>query len=308
MIAIPTGVQIFCWIATIWAGRPRFATPLLFVLGFFFTFIIGGLSGVMIASVAFDQQAHDTYFIVAHLHYVLLGGAVMPLFGGFYYWFPKFTGRLMNERMGKWNFWLFFIGVNVTFFPMHILGLEGMTRRIYTYLPETGWGPLNALVSGGAVLIVASVALFIFNFFRSLRHGAVAGDNPWGADTLEWATASPPEPYVFLYPPVVQSRNPLWTEGRERPVITGLRTDIRDTLVTTTLDATPDYRQNSPNPTAWPFIAALATGVMFISAIFTAWGLVVGSVLLFFPLVKWGWPDRHDQSVRYSGRGEIVEK
>jgi cytochrome c oxidase subunit 1 len=308
MIAIPTGVQIFCWIATIWAGRPRFATPLLFVLGFFFTFIIGGLSGVMIASVAFDQQAHDTYFIVAHLHYVLLGGAVMPLFGGFYYWFPKFTGRLMNERMGKWNFWLFFIGVNVTFFPMHILGLEGMTRRIYTYLPETGWGPLNALVSGGAVLIVASVALFIFNFFRSLRHGAVAGDNPWGADTLEWATASPPEPYVFLYPPVVQSRNPLWTEGRERPVFTGLRTDIRDTLVTTTLDATPDYRQNSPNPTAWPFIAALATGVMFISAIFTAWGLVVGSVLLFFPLVKWGWPDRHDQSVRYSGRGEIVEK
>jgi cytochrome c oxidase subunit 1 len=308
MIAIPTGVQIFCWIATIWAGRPRFATPLLFVLGFFFTFIIGGLSGVMIASVAFDQQAHDTYFIVAHLHYVLLGGAVMPLFGGFYYWFPKFTGRLMNERLGKWNFWIFFIGVNVTFFPMHILGLEGMTRRIYTYLPETGWGPLNALASAGAVLIVASVALFLFNFFRSLRHGAVAGDNPWGADTLEWATASPPEPYVFLYPPVVQSRNPLWTEGRERPVFTGLRTDIRDTLVTTVLDAAPDYRQNSPNPTAWPFITAVATGVMFISAIFTAWGLVLGSVLLFFPLVKWAWPNRHDQSVRYSGRGEIVEK
>jgi cytochrome c oxidase subunit 1 len=306
MIAIPTGVQIFCWIATIWAGRPRFATPLLFVLGFFFTFIIGGITGVMIASVAFDQQAHDTYFIVAHLHYVLLGGAVMPLLGGFFYWFPKFTGRMLSEKMGKWTFWLFFIGVNVTFFPMHILGLEGMTRRIYTYLPETGWGPLNALASAGAVLIVASIVIFLVNFLWSLKNGPAAGENPWGADTLEWATASPPESYVFLYPPVVQSRSPLWSEGRERPVLTGLRTDVRETLVTTLMDAAPDYRQSSPEPTIWPLMAALATGVMFISAVFNAWGLVIGAALMFIPLVKWAWPDHEEQRRRHSGLGEKV--
>src|SRR5678815_4458999 len=163
MIAIPTGVQIFCWIATIWAGKPRFTTPLLFVIGFIITFVIGGLTGVMIASVPFNLQAHDTYFIVAHLHYVLIGGGLFPLFGAFYYWFPKITGRMMSEKMGKVNFWLFFIGVNVTFFPMHILGLEGMTRRIYTYLPETGWGPLNLLSSIGAVVIVMSVVTFLVN-------------------------------------------------------------------------------------------------------------------------------------------------
>jgi cytochrome c oxidase subunit 1 len=301
MIAIPTGVQIFCWIATIWAGRPRLATPMLWVLGFFFVFIIGGVTGVMVASVAFDQQAHDTYFVVAHLHYVLLGGAVMPLFGGFYYWFPKFTGRLMNERLGKWNFWLFFIGMNVTFFPMHILGLQGMTRRIYTYQAETGWGPLNAIASAGAVVIVLSMVVFVFNAFRSLKHGAIAGNNPWGADTLEWAAASPPEDYVFLYPIVVRSRSPLWSEERERPVLTGLRSDVRETLATTLMDADPDYRQSSPDASAWPFVTALATGVMWISAIFTAWGLVVGAVLLFFPLVKWGWPDRDEQRRRLGG-------
>jgi cytochrome c oxidase subunit 1 len=306
MISIPTGVQIFCWIATIWAGRPRFATPLLFVLGFFFTFIIGGITGVMVASVAFDQQAHDTYFVVAHLHYVLIGGAVMPLLGGFFYWFPKFTGRMMSEKMGKWTFWLFFTGVNVTFFPMHILGLEGMTRRIYTYLPETGWGPLNALSSAGAVLIVTSMVIFLVNFFWSLKHGRVAGENPWGAETLEWATASPPESYVFLYPQVVQSRSPLWSEGRDRPVLTGLRTDVRQTLVTTLMDAAPDYLQSSPEPTLWPLMAALATGVMFIWAVFNAWGLVVGGVLLFFPLVMWAWPSRDEQRRRHSGPGEKV--
>jgi cytochrome c oxidase subunit I+III len=304
MIAIPTGVQIFCWIATIWAGRPRLATPMLFVLGFFFVFIIGGLTGVMVASVAFDQQAHDTYFVVAHLHYVLLGGAVFPLFAGFYYWFPKFTGRMMTERLGKWNFWLFFLGVNITFFPMHILGLEGMTRRIYTYLPETGWGPLNALSSAGAVLIVASVIVFLINFFWSSRNGPMAGDNPWGAETLEWATTSPPQDYVFLYPPVVQSRSPLWSERGERPVLTGLRSDVRETLVTTLMDAEPDYRQSSPEPTIWPFVAALATGVMWITAIFTIWGLVLGGFLLFIPLVKWAWPDRVEQQRRLAGENE----
>jgi cytochrome c oxidase subunit 1 len=298
IIAIPTGVQIFSRIATIWAGKPRFATPMLFIVGFIVTFVIGGLTGVMIASVPFDLQAHDTYFIVAHLHYVLLGGGLFPLFGAFYYWFPKITGRMLSEKIGKLNFWLFFIGVNVTFFPMHILGLEGMTRRIYTYLPETGWGPLNMLSSAGAVVIVLSVAVFLVNVFYSLRNGAVAGDNPWGAASLEWATQSPPPPYVFLHVPVCTSEHPLWDEAETRPVVAGLRTDIRENLYTTLMDAEPDHRHDSPEPTIWPFITALGTGVMFITAIFTAWGLVIGLIVLLPPCIMWGWPVRKEQEKR----------
>jgi cytochrome c oxidase subunit I+III len=301
IIALPTGVQIFCWIATIWAGKPRFTTPMLFIIGFIITFVIGGVTGVMVASVPFDLQAHDTYFVVAHLHYVLIGGGLFPLFGAFYYWFPKITGRMMSERLGKVNFWLFFIGVNVTFFPMHILGLEGMTRRIYTYLPETGWGPLNMLVSMGAVIIVLSVVLFLINAVNSIVRGTPAGDNPWGGASLEWATESPPPPYVFLHVPVCTSEHPLWEEADARPVVTGLRTDIRENLYTTIMDAEPDHRHDSPEPTIWPFLAALATGVMFITAIFTAWGLVIGGILVFPPLVMWGWPNREEQGRRLAG-------
>jgi cytochrome c oxidase subunit I+III len=298
MIAIPTGVQIFCWIATIWAGRAELRTPMLFILGFFVTFIIGGVTGVMIASVPFDLQAHDTYFVVAHLHYVLIGGGLFPLFGAFYYWFPKITGRMLGEKAGRINFALFFIGVNLTFFPMHILGLEGMTRRIYTYIPETNWGDLNMLSSVGAVIIVASVALFIGNVAYSLKRGQAAGDNPWGAPTLEWAIQSPPPSYVFLHVPVVESRHPLWTDASALPVATGLRSDIREVLMTTVIDAVPDSRQESKEPTIWPFVAALATGVMFITAIFTAWGLVIGALLVFPTLVLWGWPRKHEQAKR----------
>jgi cytochrome c oxidase subunit 1 len=185
LIAIPTGIQIFCWIATLWDGRPQFRTPLLFVLGFFFIFVIGGLTGVMLASVPLNAQVHDTYFVVAHLHYVLIGGAVFPLFGAFYYWFPKVTGRLLDERAGRWKFWLFFIGFNLTFFPMHQLGLIGMPRRVYTYPGGLGWDELNLLASIGAALIAGSVALFLANAIWSRRSGQIAGDDPWHAGTLE---------------------------------------------------------------------------------------------------------------------------
>ena len=292
VIAIPTGVQIFCWIATIWGGRPRFDTPMLFILGFFGLFIIGGVTGVMLASVPFNLQAHDTYFVVAHFHYVLLGGAVTPLFGAWYYWYPKLTGRMMSEKWGKVHFWLWFIGMNLTFFPMHKLGLDGMTRRVYTYLEQTGWGPLNALASAGAVVLVLSGVVFLVNGLWSLRHGALAGDNPWGAETLEWATTSPPPPYGFRRIPVVRGRAPLWEAGDEWPVVTGMRTDRREVLQTTMLDADPDHRHEDPEPSVWPFITALGATAFFIMLVFTPWALAIGPVFLFIGLLGWGWPRR----------------
>jgi cytochrome c oxidase subunit I+III len=295
MIAIPSGIQIFCWIATIWSGRPRFTVPFLFVLGFVVLFIIGGFTGVMIASVPFDQQVHDSYFIVAHFHYVLIGGAVFPLFGAFYYWFPKVTGRMLSERLGRWNFWLFFIGMNVTFFPMHQLGFEGMPRRVYTYLAESGWGDLNLLATLGAVTIATSMLIFVINVIRSYRGGLLAGDDPWGGETLEWATTSPPPHYNFEYPPVVESRAPLWDTGGEMPVVTGLRTDVRDTLVTTLLDAEPDSKHRHPNPSIWPLLTAIATTILFVTLIFTPWGAVIGTPLLLLGLLGWSWPRGQDK-------------
>ncbi|HEX2091159.1 MAG TPA: cytochrome c oxidase subunit I [Longimicrobiaceae bacterium] len=294
MIAIPSGVQVFCWLATLWAGRPRFDTPLLFVLGFIVLFTLGGITGVMVASVPFDQQAHDTYFVVAHLHYVQIGAFVFPLFAAFYYWFPKITGRMLSETLGKWNFWLFFVGVNVTFFPQHFLGLMGMTRRVYTYLPETGWGPLNLLSSVGAGVIAVSVLLFLANIVRSLRRGAPAGDDPWGSHTLEWGTSSPPPSYNFLHIPVVQGLYALWERTPDSPVAVGMNPRRREILLTTVLDAVPDARYQHPGPSLAPLLAALAVGVTFIGGIFTPWAFVVGPALLFPALLRWFWTqDRH---------------
>ncbi len=300
LIALPTGLQIFSWIATMWLSRPRFCVAVLFVLGFIFTFVNGGITGVMLASVAFDRQVHDTFFVVAHFHYVLIGGAVMPLFGAFFFWFPKLTGRMLSESLGKWTFWLFVIGVNVAFFPMHILGLEGMPRRIYTYAPEMGWGTLNLIASIGAVTIAVSVLLFLINVARSLRRGAIAGDNPWNASGLEWATASPPASYTFLHTPRVTSRHPLWDATDGLPVVTGLSTRERQVLVTTAFDATPDYKHSSPSPSIWPFYLALCMGVTFIGSIFSPYFVPGGVAISLLGLVGWGWQssnERHEERV-----------
>jgi len=289
MIAIPTGVQMFCWIATMWMGRPRFTTAMLFILGFIFTFINGGVTGVMLASVAFDKQAHDTFFVVAHLHYVLLGGGVMPLFGAFYFWFPKITGRMLDETLGKLHFWLFVIGVNVTFFPMHVLGLEGMPRRVYTYLASTGWGSLNLVATLGAYTIALSVIVFLVNAIRSWWGGEVAGANPWNSSGLEWATTSPPPPYNFVHVPVTTSRHPLWDTTVELPVLSGLRTDRREVLVTTTFDARPDHRHEDPEPSIWPLYLALCMGLTFIGGIFSPYIVVVGLALTLPGLFGLAW-------------------
>ena len=302
LIAIPTGVQIFCWIATLWSGRPRFQSPLLYVMGFFIVFIIGGLSGMMLASVPADLQVTDTFFVPAHIHYVLLGGMLFPLLGGVHYWFPKIAGRMLDERLGMISFWLLLIGVNVTFFPQFLLGMAGMPRRIYTYLAETGWGPLNLVSSIGAGLLTVALLLLLANVVRSLRSGQLAGADPWGGETLEWATTSPPPEYGFALIPIARGRSTLWAAGPTLDGISGLREDRREVLQTTMLDAEPDSRHEHPDPTLAPLLAALSVGVGLVWGIFHPVGFVIGAALSLVTLTWWGWPKREKP-----GTHEIVE-
>jgi cytochrome c oxidase subunit I+III len=295
MIAIPTGTQFFCWIATMWSGRVVVKTPMLWMLGFFAIFLVGGLTGVMLAAVPLNTQVHDTFFVVAHLHYVLIGGAVFPLFGALYYWFPKMTGRLLSERLGVWVFGLLFTGFNLTFFPMHILGLHGMPRRIYTYPAVMGWGALNLVASAGALLMACAVVLFLIDAVRAMRVGEIAAPNPWGAGTLEWATSSPPPHSNFLRPPTVGGREPLWDNAPDQPVVVGLRDEVRDVLVTHVLDAEPDHRSEFPSPSVWPLLTAIATTALFIGSIFTPWAVVYGAVPVFVTMVGWFWPKSADE-------------
>ncbi|WP_374471793.1 cytochrome c oxidase subunit I [Phenylobacterium sp.] len=289
-IALPSGVQIFCWIATMWDGKPRFQTPLLFVVGFIVTFVLGGLTGVMLASVPLDLQVHDTYFVVAHFHYVLIGGAVFPLLAAIHYWFPKAIGRMPSETAGRWSFWLIFLGFHVAFFPMHILGLWGMPRRVYTYPQEMGWGDLNLLSSAGAYVMAAGVAVYLLNLIVSARKGAPAGPDPWKAGGLEWATSSPPPTYNFGLTPVVEGREPLWLAKGALPVMTGMDRERRQVLLTSVSDAVPDVREGSPEPSIWPFLSAIAVTILFTGSIFNEWALVWLSPPLVICILGWFWP------------------
>jgi cytochrome c oxidase subunit 1 len=289
-VSIPTGLQIFCWIATIWQGRPKFEVPMLYVIAFFFTFVIGGLSGVIIAAVPLDLQLHDTYFIVAHFHYVLIGGAVFPLLGAITYWYPKFTGRMMSDAQGRISFWMVFLGFQLAFFPMHISGLLGMPRRVYSYPAGMGLELPNMLSTIGAFVVAAAVLLFVVNLLASAAKGVPAGANPWDAPTLEWATTSPPPGYNFAHLPVAESRTPLWDSPQSLSVVHGLKVEERELLLTSVISAASETREPSPMPSIWPFVAAVATTVMFIGSVFSPWAIPFGIAPIAMALIAWFWP------------------
>ncbi|WP_265518669.1 cytochrome c oxidase subunit I [Nitratireductor luteus] len=269
-VAIPSGIQVFSWIATMAASKGRFRinTPSLFVIGFLVIFTIGGMTGIMVALVPVDFQVHDTYFVVAHFHYVLIGGMVFPLFATFYYWMPMATGKLLSEALGRWVFWLMFAGFNIAFFPMHVTGLRGMPRRVWTYPGDLGWDALNMVSTVGAYIFAAGVLVFLFDLSRSLLYAKAAPDNPWGAGTLEWL---PNDLYAMRSIPFVTSREPVW----DRPslpeevraghhFLPNAPTGGRETIVTSAVEAEPQYIIQMPGPGWAHLIAAVFTAAFFL--------------------------------------------
>jgi cytochrome c oxidase subunit I+III len=294
LITIPSGVQIFGWLGTILSGRPVVRTPFLFVLAFLWVFVVGGVTGVMFAAVPFDQQITDSYFVVAHFHYVLFGGAVFPIFAAIYYWYPKVYGRMMDERLGRLAFWLIFLGFNLTFFPMHIAGLLGMPRRIYTYLPGLGWDLWNLLSTIGAFVLATGILVVMVDAVWSYRRGALAGPDPWGAADLEWATSSPPPHYNFLEIPTVRSATPLWDQpellemGRRIHDLRMTLAEGHDTLGTSVVDAEGEAVLAMPGPTYVPILTAVGIAATFAGFLtLTLPVIVIGLVVTAAGLLAW---------------------
>ncbi len=297
VIAVPSAVAVFAWTATIWLGRPVITTAFLFFASMIVLFVIGGVSGFMTGSVPVDWQLTETYFVVAHIHYVLIGINVFPVVGGIYYWFPKFTGRMLDEKLGKWNFWTMFIGFNVAFLPMHLTGLWGMPRRIYTYSPDMGWTTLNAITTVGAFIFAIGVAMLLINVVISLRVGRIAGANPWDAPTLEWSVPSPPPPYNFAVIPHVASRHPLWEDRLGESEVTSLVTrgllldHGRETIGTSPLDGDPDVILKMPGDSYMPLLLSVGLTMGFVGLLVHLWWLAVaGAAVALIAGVVWLWP------------------
>lgn len=296
-ISIFTAVQVFCWLATMWKGKPVMTTAMHFAVGFIVLLVVGGMNGIMTAIVPVDWQITDTYWVVSHLHYVLVGANMMPVFAALYYWVPKMTGRMMSEKLGKISFWVIFTGFNLAFFPMHLLGLDGMPRRIYTYPAATGWTAYNMAITVGAFMLAVGILLTFINFFWSLKHGEVAGKNPWGADTLEWSTESPPPAYGSVHLPTVVTRHPLWDEHEEEHDPTGERIldEGRLTFVTTPLDADLEAITEMPEDTILPLVAALGFFFICLTIIFHwLWWTMGLVVVTLFTVGVWLWPKGHE--------------
>ncbi|HSG47724.1 MAG TPA: cytochrome c oxidase subunit I [Longimicrobiales bacterium] len=275
IIAIPTGVKIFNWMATMWGGAIRFTSAMMFAVGLVALFTVGGLSGVMHASAPVDLQQHDSYFVVAHFHYVIVGGILLGMFSGVYYWFPKVTGRLLDEKLGKFHFWSTIIGFNLTFFPMHFSGMYGMPRRTWTYQEELNVALFNQLSTVGAFLLAISTLVLVWNIWKSVRSGEKVGHNPWGAPSLEWSIPSPPHHYNFPELPEVRSREPLWHD------------DERAAIEAVTLKE-PVTEPEMPNPSYWPIIVAFGSTMTW-ALVMTGkwWAPLLGLAFTAFGVYGW---------------------
>ena len=275
-IAIPTGVKIFNWIATMWKGQIRFTAPMLFAIGFISMFIIGGLSGMMHAVAPSDAQQQDTYFIVAHIHYVLFGGSIFALIAGLYYWYPKITGRLMSEKLGKLNFFLTFVGFNLTFFPMHFVGLEGMPRRIYTYDSGFGFDLWNFVATIGALILGLSILSLLHNMFWSKRKGKIAGNDPWNARTLEWSIPSPPPDYNFASIPTVDKLDHFWYSKQKQ---------LKNELPSETSD--DETNIHMPSPSFFPFIVSLGIVIAAYGLMYNIPVAIIGVLITIIGIYAW---------------------
>jgi heme/copper-type cytochrome/quinol oxidase subunit 1 len=260
MVVIPSTIQIYAWLFTVNLGRPEFRAPLLFIGGFIALFVIGGLSGIMFAAIPFDQATTDTYFVVAHFHFIIFGAAVFPILGGMYYWFPKVTGRMYHERWAQASFWVTFVGTIVTFFPMHLVGLDGMTRRVYTYHSGFGWDTSNLVETIGAFVLTLGLLMIFGNLAWSRFNGPPSGPDPFHGGTLEWATSSPPPPYNFAVIPTVASPYPNWDRS-ETVVDVG---EGHETSTTTVRDGFLDEVVKMPSESGWPIVIAAVMSVLFV--------------------------------------------